>query len=211
MHEEPQRPQAPGPSPGPGPGPGVLDGGARILGELLRTPRVVKTARLVLGNLDPGAAPALVRTVLYADSALFLDLVTAAPALANAAVLTTRELCAQLLDLPEGLLGGLVPRLLSELGAEPLGETTGLALRALGRVLEAPGEGFAETGRTLEADFKRGLRKGLAPDGEVVGRQVAWLAGTIRRVARENPQLMTKVVRPLVAACTEALKEGDDA
>ncbi len=136
---------------------------------------------------------------------------TAAPRVANAAVLGTREVCAQLLDLPEALLGRLVPRLLGDLAAEPLGETAGLALRALARVLEAGGEDLAETGRALGDDFQRGLHQGLAGDEEALSRQVARLAEAIRRVARENPQLMTAVVRPLVAACADALQEADDA
>ncbi len=190
---------------------GVIDGGARILGELLRTPRIVKTARIVLNNLDPEAAPTLVRTVLYADSMLFLDVVTAAPALANAAVLGAREMCEQLLTLPEELLHRLLPRLLQEVSGEQLGEVTGLAVLALGRVARNPDGALTQQVRAFESDFKRGVHKGLSADEDMVGRQVTWLADTIVRVARENPGLMTQVVRPLVSACRQALQEGDDA
>lgn len=190
---------------------GVIDGGARILGELLRTPRIVKTARIVLSHLDPEAAPTLVRTVMYADSMLFFDVVSAAPSLANAAVLGTREVCEQLLTLPEELLHRFLPRLLEEVSGEQLGEAAGLAVLAVGRVVSSPDGGLAESARAFEVDFKRGVSKGLSRDPERVGRQVTWLADTIVRVARENPRLMTQVVRPLVNACRQALKEGDDA
>jgi hypothetical protein len=190
---------------------GVIDGGARILGELLRTPRIVKTARIVLSNLDPEAAPTLVRTVMYADSMLFFDVVSAAPALANAAVLGTREVCEQLLALPEELLHRFIPRLLEEVSAEQLGEAAGLAVLAVGRVASSPDGSLAERARAFETDFKRGLQKGLSRDEELVGRQVTWLADTIVRVARENQRLMKQVVRPLVNACRQALQEGDDA
>jgi len=189
----------------------VIDGGARILGELLRTPRIVKTARIVLGNLDPEAAPALVRTIMYADSMLFFDVVTAAPALANAAVLGAREVCEQVLTLPEELLRRFVPRLLEEVSGEQLGEAAGLAVLAVGRVVSSPDGLLALKGRAFESDFKRGVAKGLSRDREMVGRQVAWLADTIVRVARENPRLMAQVVRPLVTACQQALEERDDA
>jgi hypothetical protein len=186
---------------------GVIDGSARIIGEVLRTPRIVKTARIVLGNLDPAAAPALVRAVMFTDSMLFLDAISAAPALVNAAVLGAREVCEQLLAMPADLLHRFGPRLVAEVSGEQLGETAGLALVAVGRAVEAPGDSLAEAVRTFEADFKRGLQKGLARDDAAVPRQVEWLAATIRRVARENPQLMA-LVRPLVAACREALVEG---
>lgn len=192
------------------PGPkrrGVIDGSARVIGELLRTPRIVKTARILLGNLDPDAAPALVRAVMYSDSMLFLDAISAAPALANAAVLGVQEVCEQLLALPAELLHRFGVRLIAEVSGEQLGRTTGLALLAAGRVVEAPGDALAEVVRAFEADFKRGLQKGLGSDDAVVGRQVERLAATIRRVAWENPQLMERVVRPLAAACRDALEE----
>jgi len=186
---------------------GVIDGSARVIGEVLRTPRIVKTARILLGNIDPEAAPALVRAVMFSDSVLFLDALAAAPALANAAVLGAREVCDQLLGLPTDLLHRFVARLISEVSGEEVGVTTGLALVAAGRLVEAPGDSLAEVVRAFEADFIRGLQKGLADDDAVVGRQVERLAATIRRVARENPQLMARVVRPLAAAWRDALEE----
>jgi hypothetical protein len=186
---------------------GVIEGSARVVAQLLRTPRIVKTARILLGGLDPAAARLLVRAVISTDSMLFLDAITATPALANAAVHGAREVVLQLLALPADLLHEFVPRLVAEVSGENLGHTAGLALLAVDRLVEAPGGSLAEAVGAFEADFKRGLRKGLASDDAAVSRQVQWLAGTIGRVARENPQLMTRVVRPLVDACREALKE----
>ena len=80
--------------------PGIIGGGARILKELLRSPRVTKTARILLSNLDPEASPELVRTLVYGDTALFFDLLSATPELANAAILGLREGAEQLQQLP---------------------------------------------------------------------------------------------------------------
>ncbi len=190
---------------------GIIEGSARILGELIRTPRVVKSVRIVLDNLDAPAAPELVRTILYADSSLLFDAVASSPALANAAVLGVRELFTQVLALPEALLRRMLPRLLSEVQGEALGEAAGLALRALGRAVQSDGGPLDAAARDFEQDFKQGLRSGLGADADVVDRQVAQLAGTIRRLAKENPALMSRVVRPLVQACRDALEEGSDA
>ncbi len=186
---------------------GVIEGSARIVAELLRTPRITQTVRILLASLDPDAARLLVRAVVYTDTVLFLDVITAAPALANAAVNGAREVCEQVLGLPVDLLHGFGPRLVDEVSGEGLGHAVGVALLAVDRLVNAPGSSLAEAVHAFEADFKRGLQNGLASDDAAVSRQVQWLADTIGRVARENPQLMTRVVRPLAAACREALKE----
>lgn len=120
---------------GKGSAPGVIGGGARILKELLRSPRVTKTARIVLSNLDPEAAPELVRTLVYGDAALFFDLVSATPELANAAILGLREGAEQLQQLPHELVDGFASRLLEQLDAEALGQGAALVVLALGQLL----------------------------------------------------------------------------
>ena len=94
---------------------GVLGGAARMLRELLRSRRVTKTVRIVLSNLDPEAAPELVRVALFGDTMLFFDLLSASPRLANAAVLGAREAAVRLLEVPERLVDRYLPQLLRDL------------------------------------------------------------------------------------------------
>ena len=141
---------------------GIIAGGARVLRELIRSPRVVKTARIVLGNLDPEGARELMRVVMFQDSALFLDLVTAAPALANTAFSAGHELFTQLLTLPDSLLDRLVPRLLGELSAETLGEATGLGWVSITKLLGQPSTALRNAAEAFERDFIQGLKAGLA-------------------------------------------------
>jgi hypothetical protein len=244
------------------PAAGLIDAGARILGQLLRSPRLVQSVRVALRHLDPEAAPRLVRAAMRGDPVLFLELVSATPALANAGILGLREAVTQLGELPAELTDRLLPRLLGELRAEELGElaalTLGYAHQRLGGERPALSRAWAE----LEQGFARGWRRALqrrgapgagtreapagaagaagaggaaadeAPlsgpavsgaltvtrwladrlearlaDGGGLEAQARRLADGIRALSHSHPQTMERLVRPLAAACRQALEE----
>ena len=141
--------------------PGVLGGGARMLREALRSRRVAKTVRIVLTNLDPEAAPELVRTALFGDTVLFFDLLSASPQIGNATILGARELAVRLLGVPERLVDRYLPQLLQELDAEALGEGMALWTLALLRFAGRDHHALAEAFAGFEAGLARGGRRAL--------------------------------------------------
>ncbi len=166
---------------------GVIGGGARMLRELLRTPRVVKTMRIALSNLDPENAPALVRTVLFGDSVLFFDLLTAGPDLANAVILGEREAATQLLEIPQELVDRFLPRLFEELSAEDLGEGAALASLALARLFGRNNPALEAGLTTFEKGFARGWQRALeereTKRGELAESMVSTTIGAADRAA----------------------------
>ena len=145
---------------------GVIGGGARMLRALLNSPKVAKTVRIALSNLDPEAAPELVRALFFGDTVLFFDLLSAAPELANTAILGAREAASQLRDIPEDLVDRFVPRILSGVDAEALGETVALTGLAAGRLLSRDNAALDEGLTKFERGWVRGFQRGLASDPE---------------------------------------------
>lgn len=187
---------------------GVIGGGARMLRELLRTPRVVKTMRIALSNLDPQAAPELVRTVLFGDTVLFFDLVSATPDLANAAILGQREAATQLIEMPEELVDRFLPQLLEEVSAEGLGEGAALASLAALRLVGRKNPALATKLTTFEQKFARGWQKALkereSQGGELADAAVTTVLGAADRAAGhldaalDDDSPLTKAVTRLV-------------
>jgi len=225
------------PGDAPGVDPGVIAGGAHLLRELLRTPRVAKTARILLSHLDPAAAPELVRTVLLQDPVLLLDLLSASPALLNASVLATKEVLRQVGAVPQALSDRFLHGLLADLSAAELGRTSALgaltAVRFLGRRSPALTAALSSFGEEFDRGFRQTLQaEGSSPGGlassAVSGLLVVaeWgarhaerladqgatdeaverLAAGLRRLAQDHPNLMRRIVRPLVDAGREALE-----
>jgi hypothetical protein len=143
------------------PAAGIIDAGARILGQLLRSGRLVQSVRIALRHLDPEAAPRLARTLMLGDPVLSLELLSAAPALANSAILGLREALERLGGLPEELVAGLLPRLVSELRAEELGELVAVALSLSAGVAGGRSPALARSWAELEQGFARGWHRAL--------------------------------------------------
>jgi hypothetical protein len=184
------------------PRPGIIEGASRVLRELLRTPRFRETARIVLRELDPENAPLLVKALTGEDPELLLGLVASAPALANTVIGAARELLAQLLVYPPGLLPPLTSGLLAELDAEALGETLALAC-----VLQSRMQGEVESETDVLAAVGRGWRRGLAahekssaaaltPLAEHLGKAITAGVAQLNAAAEENdPELKAHVER----------------
>lgn len=148
---------------------GVIAGGARLLTELLRTPRVAKTARIVLQNLDPEAAPELVRTLIFQDTVLFFDLMSASPALMNASVLGAREALRQIAALPEALVDRFLPKILAELDAAALGATGATFALTAVKLLGRPNPALARAAAGFGEGLARGFREALEAEGQSAG------------------------------------------
>lgn len=213
---------------------GVIGGSARVLRELLRTPRARRSVEIVLENLDPESAPELVEAALD-DPALALDLIASAPAAANAGALASRALAERLLGFPPRLVRSFVARLIRGLDAEEMGRAAGAAA-ALAHSMRSD-----EVAAALES-FGRGLRRGfdaalvrrrldrgalldvavdlsLDQAGRLVARAgppspaaraVERLSQGLVTIARENPAAVEGVLRPLAEAIQQALAVADE-
>ena len=213
--------------------PGIFAGGADILSELLKTPRVTKSIRILLSHLDPENARALVRTLMFQDSGLFLDLICSLPKLVNAVVHGNLELCARLVELPKELLDALLPRLLDEMDAEQIGRAVGLGLHSFVGLFGQANPKLAESAQLFSKKASRGLHQALdesvlleTPDQSQVGlvAMLVWLLGRaaakdgsrvqhgigslstgIRQVLEANPEFVTHVIQPLRKAVNESI------
>jgi hypothetical protein len=184
---------------------GVLEGSARVLREVLRTPRVRRTLQILRRELDPENAPLLVRA-LTEDQGEFLDVLALSPRLANAFVEGLHEVTVRLGAIPPEMLRKVARRLVAEVDAGKLGETLG---RSLALAHGVSGPDLRGAARRLARDFASGVRRGAEAAGadpeEVVDDAVRSLCDGVRAVTEDHPRLATGVVKPLVDAAKGAL------
>jgi len=215
---------------------GLLEGSARVLREVLRTPRVRATLGVLRSELDPEHAP-LVVGALMEDQASFLDGLATTPKVANAVIAGAGELAARLGQMPPEMLRAVARRLAAEVDTEGAGVAAGAAL-ALSSSLAFDGDGPRPAAERFVAGLRSGLQSAGADPGEVAERAARWivrgttevasvfvagdaeegsppsravaaLAEEIRRAGRNHPHLVAQVVRPIVAALRD-LSEVED-
>jgi hypothetical protein len=199
------------------PRPGVIEGASRVLREMLRTPKVRETARMLLTELDPGNAPLLVRTLRAEDPDLFLNLIAASPALANVGITLIAETLAQLETLPPGLAAAFAERLLADLDARRLGEAAGRASGLALRAASGGGPAASDAGNRLAEGFARavadsGVDPRAATDRLLAAglRAATRLLGTIHETAATGDSATREALRDLVTRVRAlATPEGD--
>jgi len=157
---------------------GWVDTGTRVLRVLLRSERFKTNLRIVLRNLDPGAAPELVRTALFAEPQVSLSLLGAAPEVLNTSLSILRELADQLSRLPPLLVRETLSELAGRVRTKLLGQAVELLL------------GMVE--QHLKQD----------PDA---GKSTAELAKEIRRLLKQHPLVVQRIILPLAAPFQEVL------
>lgn len=180
---------------------GPVDGAARVLRELLRTPRFKASVRIILRDLDPENGALLVRTLMFEDPEFFLSLVSAAPALANTAIAGLDEALAQAAAFPPGVLTGFMAGMVESLDARGLGHATGQAL-ALSAKLAAAGDRDLAVATSA---FWEGVGSGISeslPTGAEAGE------GTAGLLLDALMPLLGSIVSRLGA---QAVKEGSEA
>ncbi len=177
-----------------GQGAGLLDAAARVLRELLRTPRFKQAVKILLNSVDPESAPELARTLVWEDTDLFLSLLSTLPRLLNALVRLALELSEQLGNFTPDLLDAYLGRLLEEVDGESAGEALGQAASLVGRVREAGEAAEGSASRLLEA-VVRGYARGI-------GRE--WAGGLSAKVA-------LKAITAAVSGLLEAAESDDPA
>lgn len=218
---------------------GLLEGGSRILTELLSTPKVRQTIRILLRELDPENAGLLVAALTRTDPELFLSALSRSADAANAVVAGGQALLEELLRFPPAIEAELAAGLLRDLDAERLGNACGLLAVLLARIAaQNPAElsqvlgdrwrdflaGFAQAASRDEPSVGERLASLIAAWEEAAARPAAPLHDRVRRLAAgieagaaRYPHLLAKVVAPLVAAghaaviaSTSNLKGGEN-
>lgn len=144
---------------------GVIDGCNRVCRELLRSPNVRQSLRILLRELDPENAPALVRTLLRTDPELTLGLLSALPGMGNAALLGMREAMLLLANYPPALLASFLAQMAAELDAEALGETAGLLLAVVVKAAQQDIGGLSKNTEGLKSGIATGFHNALSQNG----------------------------------------------
>lgn len=140
---------------------GVIEGSARILREILRTPRCRQSVKILLNELDPENTPLLLRAIQEEAPELFLDLLNTSPALANIAFEGLHELLAQLHNFPPALLSSFLAEQLGELNGEKLGGASALALLMILQTADQQDEKLPEAAKGFHRDAAKGFADAL--------------------------------------------------
>jgi len=182
---------------------GLFEGAARVLTEVLRTPKVREAVRIVLRNLDPENAALVARAATQTDPELWLSFVGSLPALANAMIVINSELIESTANFAPALLDQQAAQLVADTDLTRLGGNLA-ACAALAVRVSKNGEGataaaLGEAGRRLAGGFSAELERQDVEITTLLDSLVAGAAGLMRR----HPA----VVRQIVAAGREAIDD----
>jgi hypothetical protein len=214
--------------------PGMLDMSNRILKELLRTPKFKAQVKVVLNSLDPPAAAELVRTLMWEDTELFLDLVGVFPELLNALLTGGRELMERMDQYPAPLLAAFTAQMIDKLDGEALGSLLTAIPDLFERLKSVPGEplqqslaglcrrvssgmGAEDSGAAaaalavLQPFLQQQIRQLAAEAGKEGSETFKLIQGLSRTLAvalQENPDFITFVCMPLLESFRQAPGDG---
>ena len=217
--------------------PGPIDGLARILRELIKTPRFRQSVGILISELDPEGARLLVRTLIWEDFAFFLSLAGSSPDVANTCVIALDELMAQMSKMPQPLLTDFASGVVGRLDGEALGSAMAGALELVASMSVAEDEGLRTSLERLRRDVAGGFARdeGSAAErlveqtmplvsawmgrvgseslveGSPANRAVKAFSEGIRQAARGNPDFVEGVVTPLADAWRDAFEEAGGA
>lgn len=122
---------------------GMIEGRRKAAEELLASTTFKDGLRLFLKNIDPDAAPGLVRTLMGTDAEVPLALMSAFPAVANCLIKAAMEFLTLLRQYPAPMFTGMVEALLQDIDADTLLKLIGEA-RDVGRDLSPVLNAFAQ-------------------------------------------------------------------
>jgi len=189
--------------------PGVIDFSNRVVRELLRTPKFKAQFKAMLNSLDPPAAAELVRTLMWEDTELFLDLIGVLPELLNTLFIGGRELAEQLDKFPDPMLAAFFARVLGKIDGEALGRMMVALVDAYRRIRRVDGDPL----RDQLSDLGRKVQTGIGRSGTeiLLSLLVPLLKGSIKKLAEEAGDAESdsgKLVRGLSGALAEAIREN---
>lgn len=162
---------------------GIIDMTDRVLGEVIKTPFVKGIIRTVLNEIDPKSASSLMKTLVWKDPEMILDVFGAVPPLVNTVVGILKEVGPAFEHFTPKILGGVVEGIVNDIDVEGLGEVVnGLVQFA---------SSFIGYNTKLVSDLISNLLSDLlsAIDDRALGRMMGDLLGAVAP-AILNPKLI---------------------
>ena len=204
---------------------GLIDAMARVLRQLIRTPKFRDALVLMLNSIDPAGARELVRVFFWEDTGLFLSIVGAVPSLINTGCELVAEAAGQLNSMPTPLLQEFMGRVVEGIDGPAAGEAAG---GLLSMVLSLFGDGskFPDTLGSLAEEFGSPFRQ-AAGEAPFTGRVETWMEGVAARAwdkdsttyafiheagtaLERNPEFVEHVLKPLLSPALRAIAETPD-
>ncbi len=199
---------------------GLVEAFARIMRQVIRTPRLRDALVLMLNSIDPEGARELVRVLFWEDTGLFLAIVGAVPSLVNGCCEAASEMAAQFNAMPTPLLQEFVGRIADGIDGASAGEAAGGLVNLL-LSLGAAGSTLPESLASLGSEFGRSYC-GAARESTLTGRLEGWVEALAARAADENsgthalireagralerhPEFAENVLKPLLSPVVKSI------
>lgn len=198
---------------------GLIDAVDRVLRQLLKDPKFKAKVKILINSLDPASAPQLVRTLMWKDAGVFLDLVAAFPELLNIFFLSFKEIVIQMKNFPPPLLAGFISQIVDRLDGEALGLFLGGLIsiyRQVKVVEDAPAQSSLSK---FHRDVGKELVRSCCPEGDegyaafLLSVLQPALRNSIRKLAEESRvegSELNKLISGLSSEFAKSLKENPD-
>jgi len=177
---------------------GIIDLVDRILGETIDTPFVKQILREILGEIDPKSASKLVKTLVWRDTEVIMDILGAIPPLVNTIGELLDELGKNLLNFPPEMLYGAIREIIKDINTNTLGKGINSLLVFLSSLLEKDTKMFSN----IISDFVYDLLHSI--DDETLGRMIGNFIKTVistlfnRRIIGLLLDDLSKLIKGLV-------------
>ena len=189
---------------------GLFDAAGRILEQILATPRIRQSIRLLLNHLDPENATRIVRAITRTDPELFLSLVTSLPTIANACTHATTELVETSRNYSTPLLSAQVTGMVEQLDAHRLGQNTAALIAMATRVLDEDSPALNDAGKQCGMQFAAGFAEGMSRENMTSDQLIERLGQAADGVAAwidNHPAPMSRIITPIVEAGKRAMNQ----
>lgn len=198
---------------------GLIDAVDRVLHQLLKDPKFRAKVKILINSLDPASAPKLVKTLMWEDTGIFLDLVASFPELLNAFFLGSKEMAIQMKKFPPPLLANFISQIINGLDGEALGLFLGsliLIYRQMKVVEDIPVQNSLSK---FHRDVGKGLVRSCCPEGDegyavfLLSVLQPALRNSIRKLTEESRvegSELNKLISGLSNEFAKSLKENPD-
>ncbi len=150
---------------------GILEGSSRVIRELLRSPTVKQSLRVLMRDLDPHNAPLLVKALTQADPELTFSALASLPAIINSAAEAGLEISAEASNVTFALREEFFAQFTSDIDAEKLGRLFAEILILKAEFLSHENQSQREAGQVFAKDFAAGFSSSVQDKGK--GKDIA--------------------------------------
>ena len=198
---------------------GLIDAADRVLRQLLKDPKFRAKAKILINSLDPASAPQLVKTLMWEDAGIFLDLIAAFPKLLNALFLGSKEIAIQMKNFPPPLLASFISQIVDRLDGEALGLFLGGLISIYRQVKVVEDTPVQSSLSKFHRDVGKGLASSCCPERNegyaalLLSILQPALRNNIRKLAEESRvegSELNKLISGLSKEFTKSLEENPD-